>query len=183
MFPDNHDRSCSLLCGPNFLFHVSKAAAPSGGGATTEGNSAFAWKDSTGSCNLWRGGLSPSQWPPRPKPPSKSATARQLFPAEGSSAGPAAAEKFCGGSSKHWEPAGFPLWMPYAWHVRSVGAHSHACSVCREVEVGRQAAHDCEALRDCRVRPVAMIWGRKASLIFLIFTLAAGEVGIHFYPV
>ena len=54
-------------------------------------------------------------------------------------------------------------------------------SVCREVEVGRQAAHDCEALRDCRVRPEAMIWGRKASLKFLIFTLAAGEVGIHFY--
>jgi len=119
---------------------VSKAAAPSGGGATTEGKSAFAWKDPTGSCNLWQGRFSPSQWPPRPNPPSKSATARQLFPAA------AAAEKFCGGSSKHWEPAGFPLWMPYAWHVRNVGAHSHACGVCREVEIGRHAAHDCVAL-------------------------------------
>ena len=67
----------------------------------------------------------------------------------------------------------------YARHVRNVGAHSHACGVCREVEIGRHAAHDCVALWDGRVRPEAMIWGRKPSLIFLIFTLAAGEICIY----
>ena len=65
---------------------------------------------------------------------------------DNSSPRPPLQRNFVEAVQKHWEPAGFPLWMPYAWHVRNVGAHSHACGVCREVEIGRHAAHDCVAL-------------------------------------